>query len=97
LLRMNAFGRIAICGMIAGYNGAPMPLANPALILINRLKVEGFIVSEHMEVWPEALKELGMLVATKKLNARESVAQGIASAPEAFLGLLKGKTLVNNL
>jgi NADPH-dependent curcumin reductase CurA len=59
LLRMNAFGRIALCGMIAGYDGAPLPLANPALILVNRLKIEGFIVSEHMEVWPEALAELG--------------------------------------
>ena len=53
LLRMNAFGRIALCGMIAGYDGQPLPMANPALILINRLKIQGFIVSEHMEVWPE--------------------------------------------
>jgi NADPH-dependent curcumin reductase CurA len=91
LLRMNAFGRIAVCGMIAGYDGQPLPLANPALILVSRLKVQGFIVSEHMEIWPEALKELGTLVGTGKLRPRESVAQGIAAAPEAFLGLLKGK------
>src|SRR5690606_9289105 len=52
LLRMNAFGRIAVCGMIAGYDGQPLPLTNPALILVNRLKIEGFIVSEHMEIWP---------------------------------------------
>ena len=61
IARMNAFGRIAVCGMIAGYDGAPLPLTYPALILTNRLKVQGFIVSEHMEVWPEALKELGTL------------------------------------
>ncbi len=91
LSRMNAFGRIAVCGMIAGYDGAPLPLANPALILVNRLKVQGFIVSEHMEFWPQALTELGTLVASGKLKYRESVAQGLASAPEAFLGLLKGK------
>jgi NADPH-dependent curcumin reductase CurA len=97
LLRMNAFGRIAVCGMIAGYDGAPLPLANPSLILINRLKVEGFIVSEHMEVWPQALTELGTLVATGKLRARESIAQGIAAAPEAFLGLLKGKNFGKQL
>ena len=48
MLRMNAFSRIALCGMIAGYDGAPLPMANPALMLINRMKVEGFIVSEHM-------------------------------------------------
>ncbi|MEI8031347.1 MAG: NADP-dependent oxidoreductase [Comamonadaceae bacterium] len=97
LTRMNAFGRIAVCGMIAGYNGAPLPLTYPALILVNRLKVQGFIVSEHMEFWPEALKELGTLVATGKLRARESVAQGLEAAPEAFLGLLKGKNFGKQL
>ena len=97
LLRMNAFGRIAMCGMIAGYNGEPTPMQNPALILVNRLKVEGFIVSEHPEVWPDAVQELGTMVATGKMKFRESVAQGIASAPEAFLGLLKGKNFGKQL
>ena len=91
LLRANAFSRVAMCGMIAGYNGEPIPLTNPQLILINRMKVEGFIVSEHMDAWPEALKELGALVAEGRLKYRESVAQGIASAPAAFFGLLKGR------
>ncbi len=97
MLRMNAFGRIAMCGMIAGYDGQPLPLTHPALILVNRLKVEGFIVSEHMEVWPEALKELGTLVGTGKLRPRESVAEGLAAAPEAFLGLLKGRNFGKQL
>ena len=97
LLRANAFARVAVCGMIAGYDGQPLPLQNPALILINRMKVQGFIVSEHMEVWPDALKELGGLVATGKLRPRESVALGLASAPEAFLGLLKGKNFGKQL
>ena len=97
LLRMNAFGRIAVCGMIAGYDGKPMPLTYPALILTNRLKVQGFIVSEHMDIWPEALKELGMLVGTGKLHPRESVAQGLEAAPDAFLGLLKGKNFGKQL
>ncbi len=88
---MNAFGRIALCGMIAGYDGKPVPMSYPALILMSRLKIQGFIVSEHPEIWPEALKELGTLVGTGKLKPRESVAQGIEAAPEAFLGLLKGK------
>ena len=94
---MNAFGRIAMCGMIAGYDGAPLPMTYPALILMNRLRVEGFIVSEHMEVWPEALTELGTLVATGRLRARETVAQGLESAPEAFLGLLKGRNFGKQL
>jgi NADPH-dependent curcumin reductase len=97
LPRMNAFGRIALCGMIAGYDGQPLPLSYPALILVQRLKIEGFIVAEHMDVWPEALKELGGLVATGKLKARESIAQGLVAAPEAFLGLLKGKNFGKQL
>ena len=71
MLRANAFARIAMCGMIAGYNGEPIPMTLPQLILTNRMKIEGFIVSEHMEVWPEALKELGTMVATGKLKYRE--------------------------
>ncbi len=97
MMRMNAFGRIALCGMISGYDGQPIPMAWPQLILTNRMKVQGFIVSEHMDVWPEALKELGTLVATGKLKPRESVAQGIESAPEAFLGLLKGRNFGKQL
>jgi NADPH-dependent curcumin reductase len=97
MTRMNAFGRIALCGMIAGYDGQPVPMSYPQLLLTNRLKLQGFIVSEHMEVWPEALKELGTLVATGKLKPRESIAQGIESAPEAFLGLLKGRNFGKQL
>jgi len=97
LSRMNAFGRIALCGMIAGYDGAPVPLTYPQLLLTNRIKLQGFIVSEHMEVWPQALQELGHLVATGTLHPRESIAQGIAAAPEAFLGLLKGRNFGKQL
>ncbi len=97
LRRMNPFGRIALCGMIAGYDGQPLPLQNPQLILVSRLTIEGFIVSEHMDVWPEALRELGGYVAQGKLKFRESVAQGLASAPEAFIGLLKGKNFGKQL
>ena len=97
MLRTNAFARIAVCGMIAGYDGKPLPMTAPALILVNRLKVEGFIVSEHMEVWPEALKELGELVGSGRFRPRETIAQGLESAPSAFLGLLQGKNFGKQL
>jgi NADPH-dependent curcumin reductase CurA len=97
LPRLDDFGRVALCGMIAGYDGQPVPLANPALILRSRLRVQGFIVSEHPDVWPEALKELGTLVGSGKLRPRESIAQGLAAAPEAFLGLLKGRNFGKQL
>lgn len=94
---MNAFGRIAVCGMISTYDGAPLPLANPALILRSRLKMQGFIVAEHPAIWGQALAELGGGVAAGRLKYRESIAEGLERAPEAFLGLLKGRNLGKQL
>jgi NADPH-dependent curcumin reductase len=59
--------------------------------------MQGFIVSEHMELWPEGLGELGGLVAANSLKFRETVSEGIASAPEAFIGLLRGKNFGKQL
>jgi NADPH-dependent curcumin reductase len=97
LMRMNAHGRIALCGMISGYDGAPIPLTYPSLLLTQRLKVQGFIVSEHMASWPKALAELAAGVAAGAIKYRESVATGLASAPRAFLGLLKGENFGKQL
>lgn len=97
MLRANAFSRVAFCGMIAGYNGEPIPMQNPSLILVNRMKLQGFIVTEHTTVWPQALKELGAAVASGRLKYRESIAEGLAGAPQAFLGLLKGRNFGKQL
>ena len=97
LARMNPFGRIALCGLIAGYNGEPMALHNVRAFLTMRLTMRGFIVSEHMDLWPQGLKELGTLVATGKLKFRESIAQGLEAAPEAFIGMLKGRNFGKQL
>lgn len=97
LKRMNAFGRIAVCGLIAGYNGEPLPVQNFRSILINRLRVEGFIVSEHPDSWGKALAELGELVASGRMKYRETVSQGLASTPEAFIGLLSGRNFGKQL
>lgn len=97
LARMNAFGRIAVCGLISAYDGQPMAVTQFRSILVNRLKVEGFIVSEHPELWPQALGELGAAVAAGTLRYRETVAQGLAAAPEAFIGLLKGHNVGKQL
>ena len=80
---MNGHGRIALCGMISRYDGRPQPLNNAASMLSMRLRVEGFIVSEHMALWPQALSELVPLVSDGVLKYRETVAQGLQSAPAA--------------
>jgi NADPH-dependent curcumin reductase CurA len=97
MVQMNAFGRIAMCGMIAGYDGQPTPMQYPALILRSRLKIQGFIVSEHPQHWPKALAELGAGVARGALKYRETIASGLESAPGAFIGLLKGKNFGKQL
>ena len=97
MLQMNPFARVAVCGMIASYSGQPIPMKYPQLILTSRLSFRGFIVTEQPESWPRALKELGALAATGALRYRESIAQGLESAPEAFIGLLKGKNFGKQL
>jgi len=97
LPRMNASGRIALCGLIAGYNGAPIPISNPRWLLISRLKLQGFIISEHLDLWPQALEELGAGVASGAIRYRESVVQGLENAPGAFLGMLEGRNFGKQL
>ncbi len=97
MLRMNDFGRIAVCGAIAGYNGEPLAMRHPTRILRSRLLVQGFIVSDHMADWPVALRELGELVAEGALRSRETVAEGLASAPAAFIGMLRGENFGKQL
>ncbi len=94
---MNAFGRIALCGLIAGYNGDEQAIRNMRYLLTSRISLRGFIVSEHLDLWPQGLTELGGLVATGKLKYRETVADGIAAAPDAFIGLLKGRNFGKQL
>lgn len=97
LRRMNAFGRIALCGLISGYGGEPMPVTQFRSVLVNRLRVEGFIVSEHMDLWPIALHELAQRVVDGSLRYRETIARGLENAPEAFIGLLAGRNVGKQL
>ena len=64
---------------------------------MNRVKVQGFIVSDHLARWPEALAELERAVADGKIRYHETVAQGLRSAPRAFIGLFRGENLGKQL
>ena len=98
LRRMNAFSRIAVCGLISQYNATePYGVKTFQSILVNRIKVQGFIVSDRMELWAKALPELISWVASGKIKYRESVAEGLENAPKAFIGLLKGENFGKQL
>lgn len=96
--RMNPFGRIPVCGMISQYNALePYGVKNFRGVLMNRLKVQGFIVSDHLARWPAALEALGQWVREGRIKYRESIAQGLENAPAAFIGLLAGKNFGKQL
>jgi NADPH-dependent curcumin reductase CurA len=88
---LNPFARIAICGLVAsGYDGTPTPMRDVRVLLDRRARMEGFIVSDHMSLWPQALRELAAHAQAGKLRWRETIAEGLEAAPEAFFAMLKG-------
>jgi NADPH-dependent curcumin reductase CurA len=96
--RFNPFARMALCGLVSQYNETdPQGLKGLFSLLVNRVSVRGFIVSDHMEKWPQALAELGQGVGAGKIRYHETVADGLAAAPKAFIGLLKGQNLGKQL
>jgi len=97
LTHMNQQGRIALCGMIAGYNGEPIPIINPWPMLANRLTVRGFIITDQVALWPEARRELIHWIQQGNLRYRETIAHGLDQAPDTFIGLLKGQQLGKSL
>ena len=88
---LNDFSRAAICGLIASYEGAPTALPDMRILLVRRIRIEGFIVSDHLDLWPQAIGELAALVAVKKLVWRETIRDGLENAPKALVDLLHGE------
>ncbi len=97
LRRVNPGARIALCGLISGYSGADIPIRNVFSLLVNRVRLQGFIVSDRMDLWPGAMRELAGHVAAGRMKYRETIAEGLESAPRAFIGLLKGENLGKQL
>jgi len=97
LTHMNPFSRIALCGMVSEFNRPPHAHHTIRSILVNRVKVQGFIVSDKPQTWPAIRAELHARVAGGQLKFRESVVHGLANAPTAFVGMLKGENFGKQL
>jgi len=91
LRRLNDSSRIAVCGLIASYEGPPTTLPDMRLFLVRRIKIEGFIVSDHMDLWPQAIDELAGHVGAGRLKWRETIRDGLENAPQALVDLLHGR------
>jgi len=94
LAQMNNHGRIACCGAISQYDGAPSatgPRGVPGLIVVKRLTMQGFIVTDYMGRRDEALRDLQSWVASGKLKVQEDVVNGLENTPKALIGLLAGE------
>ena len=91
LRRLNDFSRVAICGLIASYEGPLTTLPDMRIFLVKRFKIEGFIVSDHPDLWPQAIHELATLAAAKKLTWRETIREGLENVPQALIDMLRGQ------
>ncbi len=98
LPRMNPFSRLPLCGLISQYNATEAyGVKNFRHILVNRIKVQGFIVFDFAARYPAARAELAQWLAEGKLRHHETVAEGLRAAPAAFLGMLRGANLGKQL
>jgi NADPH-dependent curcumin reductase CurA len=94
LPQMNNYGRIACCGAISQYDGAPAahgPRGVPGLIVVKRLIMQGFIVMDFTKESQRALADLQSWVASGKLKVQEDVIDGFENTPKALIGLLAGE------
>jgi len=92
---LRTHGRIVACGSIARYNDvepAPGP-RNMFMVVTKRLRIQGYIISDHYDRFPEFLARAQEWVRDGRLRYRETVIDGIENAPRAFLGLLRGENI----
>jgi NADPH-dependent curcumin reductase CurA len=92
---MRLHGRVVACGSISRYNATealPGP-RNLFMVVTKRLRMQGFIVFDHHDRFPAFLAEVAPLVANGSLRYRETIADGIENAPQAFIGLLEGENI----
>lgn len=95
---LNPFARIALCGQVSQYNAVePYGVRNLRSLLVNRVLLRGFIVSDHMDLWPRATEALEEWVRELKLKYHETIARGLENAPQAFIAMLKGDKLGKQL
>lgn len=90
---LRLHGRVALCGAISAYNATEPPPGPRNLFLAvgKRLTLRGFIVSDHADRMPDFVRDVGRWLREGKITHRETIVRGLENAPEAFIGLLRGR------
>ncbi|MGC1632127.1 MAG: NADP-dependent oxidoreductase [Gelidibacter sp.] len=93
LFNINKFARMIICGAISVYNNTELPksLSVQPFLVKNSALMQGFIVSNYADKFPEALKHLTNWLAEGKLTYTETIVEGFDNIPNAFIDLFEGK------
>ena len=95
---MNPFSRVVVCGLIAEYNATePYGYKRLRSILVNRIRMQGMIVFDWKDRYPEAVEALTAHFAAGRLKYRESIVEGLDNAPRGFIALLKGENFGKQL
>jgi len=96
--RVRPFARVTLCGAISEIdNPDPQGLKRLLPLIVNRVKVQGFIVGDHPARWPVAIEALTAHLAAGRIHSRETVAEGLAQAPQALIDLLAGRSVGKQL
>jgi NADPH-dependent curcumin reductase CurA len=92
---LHTYGRVVACGSVSRYNDvepSPGP-RNMFMVVTKRLRIQGYIINDHWDRFPEFLERATEWVRDGRLRYRETVVEGIDNAPRAFLGLLRGENI----
>ncbi|HET6623905.1 MAG TPA: NADP-dependent oxidoreductase, partial [Gaiellaceae bacterium] len=92
---LHTYGRVAACGSVSRYNDvepSPGP-RNMFMVVTKRLRIQGYIITDHYDRYPEFFERATEWVRDGRLRYRETVVEGIDNAPRAFLGLLRGENI----
>lgn len=97
---LNTFARVPVCGMISWYNAGGLGagaqaegLSAPGLwqsVLVKQMSVNGFIISNHFDLYPTFLADVAPKVMSGQIAYLEDIAEGLENAPQTFMAMLKG-------
>ncbi len=96
---LKDFGCCVECGMISTYNATEPPAAprNLFKVIGKRIRLQGFIVRDHMDEQAEFISDMAPLIKAGKIVWEESIADGLENSPSAFIGLFEGDNLGKQL